>query len=125
MFVYNKDFTNSLYKRFSVYDVLTGHADIVSIIRPGFSYVMVFFVSSELRCEVIVRFIDIGGIVDSLFKLSFHISLFMRSMVLRAHQTRQSGRLLRLGFNEIAHFLSKREVLVALSVFSSPYFFHQ
>jgi hypothetical protein len=40
----------------------------------------------------------------------------------RAHQTRQSGRLLRLGFNEVAHFLSKSEVLVALSVFSSPYF---
>jgi hypothetical protein len=41
----------------------------------------------------------------------------------RAHQTRQSGRLLRLGFNEVAQFLSKSEVLVALSVFSSPYFF--
>ena len=82
MFFYNKDFTNSLYKRFSVYNVLTSHADIVSIIRPGFSYVMVFFVSSELRSEVIGRFIDIGGIVNSLFKLSFRISLFMRSMVL-------------------------------------------
>jgi hypothetical protein len=43
----------------------------------------------------------------------------------RAHQTRRSGRLLRLGFNEVAQFLSKSEVLVALSVFSSPYFFHQ
>jgi hypothetical protein len=32
---------------------------------------------------------------------------------------------LRLNFNEIAQFLSKVEVLVALSVFSSPYFFHQ
>jgi hypothetical protein len=40
----------------------------------------------------------------------------------RAHQTRQSGRLLRLGFNEVAQFLSKSEVLVALSVFSGPYF---
>ena len=30
-----------------------------------------------------------------------------------------------LGFNEIAQFLSKSEVLVALSVFSSQYFFHQ
>jgi hypothetical protein len=30
-----------------------------------------------------------------------------------------------LGFNEVAQFLSKSEVLVALSVFSSPYFFHQ
>ena len=38
---------------------------------------------------------------------------------------RRSGRLLRLGFNEVAQFLSKSEVLVALSVFSSPYFFHQ
>jgi hypothetical protein len=28
-------------------------------------------------------------------------------------------------FNEVAQFLSKSEVLVALSVFSSPYFFHQ
>jgi hypothetical protein len=46
-------------------------------------------------------------------------------MFYRAHQTRQSGRLLRLGFNEIAQFLSKSEVLVALSIFSSPYFFHQ
>jgi uncharacterized membrane protein len=41
----------------------------------------------------------------------------------RAHQTRWSGWHLRLGFNEIAQFLSKNEVLVALSVFSSPYFF--
>ena len=42
---------------------------------------------------------------------------------IRAHQTRRSGRLLRLSFNEVAQFLSKSEVLVALSVFSSPYFF--
>jgi hypothetical protein len=41
---------------------------------------------------------------------------------IRAHQTRRSGRLLRLSFNEVAQFLSKSEVLVALSVFSSPYF---
>ena len=42
------------------------------------------------------------------------------------HQTRRSRRLLRLGFNEVAQFLSKSEVSVALSVFSSsPYFFHQ
>jgi hypothetical protein len=33
--------------------------------------------------------------------------------------------LLRLGFNEVAQFLSESEVLAALSVFSSPYFFHQ
>jgi hypothetical protein len=40
----------------------------------------------------------------------------------RAHQTRRSGRLLCLGFNEIAQFLSKSEVLVNLfkSVFCSP-----
>jgi hypothetical protein len=31
----------------------------------------------------------------------------------------RSGRLFRLGFNEVAQFLSKSEVLVALSVFSS------
>ena len=37
----------------------------------------------------------------------------------------RSGRLLRPGFNEVAQFLSKSEVLVALSVFSSPYLFHQ
>jgi hypothetical protein len=37
----------------------------------------------------------------------------------------QSGRLLRLGFNEIVQLLSKSKVLVALSVFSSLYFFHQ
>ena len=43
----------------------------------------------------------------------------------RARQTRRSGRLLCLGFNEVSRFLSKSEVLVALSVFSSPYFFHQ
>ena len=43
----------------------------------------------------------------------------------RAHQTRRSERLFRLGFNEIAQFLSKSEDLVALSVFSSQYFFHQ
>ena len=41
----------------------------------------------------------------------------------RAHQTRRSGRLLCLGFNEVAQFLSKSEVLVALSVFTSPVFF--
>ena len=41
----------------------------------------------------------------------------------RAHQTRRSGRLLHLGFNEVTQFLSKSDVLVALSVFSSPYFF--
>jgi hypothetical protein len=46
-------------------------------------------------------------------------------LMFRAHQTRRSGRLLRLGFNEVAQFLSKSEVLVALSVFSSKYFFHQ
>jgi hypothetical protein len=39
-----------------------------------------------------------------------------------SYQTRRSGRLLRLGFNEIAQFQSKSEVLVALSIFSSPYF---
>ena len=44
---------------------------------------------------------------------------------IRAHQTRRSGWLFRLGFNEIAQFLSKSEVLVALSVFSSQYFSHQ
>ena len=43
----------------------------------------------------------------------------------RTHQSRRSGRPLRLGFNEIAQFLSKSEVLVALSGFSSPYFFHR
>ena len=41
---------------------------------------------------------------------------------LRAHQTRWSGRLLHLGFNKVAQFLSKSE---DCSVFSSPYFFHQ
>ena len=43
----------------------------------------------------------------------------------RAHQTSRSGRLFRLGFNETTQFLSKSEVLVALSVFSSQYLFHQ
>jgi hypothetical protein len=40
----------------------------------------------------------------------------------RAHQTRWSGRLFHLGFNEVAQFLSKSEVLVSLfkSVFFSP-----
>jgi hypothetical protein len=42
-------------------------------------------------------------------------------LVFRAHQTRRSGWLLRLGFNEVTQFLSKSEV----SVFSSPYFFHR
>jgi hypothetical protein len=37
----------------------------------------------------------------------------------------RSGRILRLGFNEVAQFLSKSEISVVLSVFSSPYFFHQ
>jgi hypothetical protein len=35
------------------------------------------------------------------------------------------ARILRLGFNEVAQFLSKSEISVVLSVFSSPYFFHQ
>ena len=43
--------------------------------------------------------------------------------VFSAHQTRRSGWLFRLGFNEIAQFLSKSEVLVALAVFSSQYLF--
>ena len=40
----------------------------------------------------------------------------------RAHQTRQRGGLLRLGFNEVVQFLSKSEVLVSLFkfVFFSP-----
>ena len=50
---------------------------------------------------------------------------FSRWGRVRAHQTRWSGRLFRPGFNEIAQFLSKSEVLVALvslfkSVFCSP-----
>jgi hypothetical protein len=41
----------------------------------------------------------------------------------RAHQTRRSGWLFRLGFNEIAQFLSKNQVLVALvSLFKSVFF---
>ena len=41
----------------------------------------------------------------------------------RAHQTRRSGQLLRLGFNEVAQFLSKSEVSVALvSLFKSVFF---
>jgi hypothetical protein len=46
--------------------------------------------------------------------------LAFQSFVLsRAHQTRRSGRLLRLGFNEVAQFLSKSEASVALLVFST------
>jgi hypothetical protein len=48
-----------------------------------------------------------------------------QAFISRVHQTRRSGRLLRLGFNEVAQFLSKSEVLVRASVFSSPYFVHQ
>ena len=42
----------------------------------------------------------------------------------KAHQTRRSGRLLHLGFNEVTQFLSKSEVLVALAVslFKSVFF---
>ena len=40
---------------------------------PGASYVMVFFMFICLRWEVIVGFVDIGGIVDHhCLKLSFH-----------------------------------------------------
>jgi hypothetical protein len=49
----------------------------------------------------------------------------LRSSDPRLSVGKKSLRLLRLGFNEIAQFLSKSEVLVTLSVFSSPYFFHQ
>jgi hypothetical protein len=47
-----------------------------------------------------------------------------RYLCTRAHQTRRSGRLLRLGFNEVTQFLSKSEVLVALAVslFKSVFF---
>jgi hypothetical protein len=55
-------------------------------------------------------------------KYWFSLFLLIKSKN-RAHQTMRSGRLLRLGFNEVAQFLSKSEVLVALSVFSSPYIF--
>ena len=41
-------------------------------------------------------------------------------MYIRAHQTRQSGWLLRLGFNEIVQFLSKSKVSVFSSLFFSP-----
>jgi len=45
--------------------------------KPGLGfpmpYVVVFYVLYCLRCDVAVRFVDIGGILDpSLFKLSFH-----------------------------------------------------
>jgi hypothetical protein len=47
---------------------------------PGFptSYVVVFFVFSKLRCPVIVRFVDIRGIVDhNLIKIiSLHLLFF-------------------------------------------------
>ena len=46
-------------------------------------------------------------------------------MSTRTHQTRRSGRLFHLGFNEITQFLSKSGVFVALSVFSSQHFSHQ
>ena len=49
----------------------------------------------------------------------------MYYMLYRAYQTRRSGQLLRLGFNEVAQFLSKSEVLVALvSLFKSVFFSH-
>jgi hypothetical protein len=35
------------------------------------SYVVVFFMFNELKWEVVVCFVDIGGIIESLFKL-FH-----------------------------------------------------
>jgi hypothetical protein len=34
---------------------------------------MVFFMFNDLRWKVIVRLVDIGGIVDHHFKLSFYI----------------------------------------------------
>jgi hypothetical protein len=56
-------------------------------------------------------------------------SMFVEDLItwhfysVRAHQTRRSVWLLRLGFNEIAQFLSKSEVLVALiSLFKSVFF---
>ena len=39
----------------------TGHGFQMSYM---YMYVVVIFVFSELRCEVIVRFVNIGGIVD-------------------------------------------------------------
>jgi hypothetical protein len=39
----------------------------------------------------------------------------------KAHQTWRSGQLLRLGFNEVAHFLSKSEVKDAINEFGLTY----
>jgi len=54
-----------------------------SKLGPGFptSYVVVLFVFSELRWEVIARFVDIGGIVDH------HCSNFL-SIIYDYHITR-------------------------------------
>jgi len=51
-----------------------------------YMYVVVFFVFSELRCEVIVRFVNIGGIVDHYhLKLSFIIYLTNIQCTCTAH----------------------------------------
>jgi len=47
---------------------------------------------------------------DMLLIILSHKQIFVGVMG-RAHQTRRSGRLLRLGFNEIAQCLAKSEVL--------------
>ena len=53
---------------------------------PAFpsTYVVDFFMFSELRQEVVVRFVDNGGLVDhqSLFNLSFHNVLAIKYMTL-------------------------------------------
>jgi hypothetical protein len=61
-------------------------------------------------------------ILFCLVEYKSHTKKYYLTLYIRAHQTRRSGRLFPFGFNEIAQFLSKSEVLVSLfkSVFFSP-----
>jgi hypothetical protein len=65
-------------KRGRIRSQLTGltppHFCVCPIPGPGFPmpYTIVVFIFNGLRCEVVIHFVEIDGIVDSLLKLSFH-----------------------------------------------------
>jgi hypothetical protein len=71
-------------------------------------------------CTMILKRMQLTSLECNPVNLVFFV--FVNPIYYRVHQIRRSVGLFRLGFNEIAQFLSKSKVLVALSVFSSQYF---
>jgi hypothetical protein len=77
-----------------------------------------------IRCEE--KFVDTKGVIRGRNSQMANRNMIKQQTMVnkllhrkhRAHQTRRSGWLLRLGFNEVAQFLSRSEDLITLSVFS-------